>query len=162
MYHIDINNETYETVELLASGADALVSHATRVWKVKRVGSEEVCVLKDVWVDDDQDLEHATYEEILRDVERAYGKDIRAEVASHLITPIAHWLVRVNGEEDHTKKVILRGYSPSFQDKIKVNLRRLMVVDEEGSKVTRASDVEVLDSERSEGRCECDLAAHVS
>ena len=49
-YHIDVGDETFETIQVLADNADMLDSHATRVWKVKQPNTDEPCVLKDVWI----------------------------------------------------------------------------------------------------------------
>ena len=113
-YRIVVGKETYETVQLLSDlAADALVSRATRVWKVRRPGSDECHVLKDVWVEGHQQLEHLTYNMILRDIEASYGSEIRAQAASYLLTPVAYGLVNVNGEEDDTTRIMMRGYEPN-------------------------------------------------
>ena len=123
-YRIAVDNEAYETEQVLSdTPADALVSQATRVWRVRRVGSGELYVLKDVWVEDDRDMEHEIRETILQDIEAKYGEDIGEEAKSHLLTPIAHCLVRVHGEPDHTTSIMMRGYTPSMQHRIKVRVK---------------------------------------
>ena len=134
VYHIDVDGETYETRETLSSSsADRLLGHATRVWIVHRLGSgksepqpEEVpLVLKDVWLEDDRPPEHMLLGELLNDVEKKYGTATRRKLASHLLTPIAHCFTRVNGEEDHTTDVMMRGYSPSYKETFRVNVEHL-------------------------------------
>ena len=50
-------------------GADYLLSRATRVFKVKRVGDPEdnFYVLKDLWLKQDRKPEHKIYNKIVRD-----------------------------------------------------------------------------------------------
>ncbi|KAL5479070.1 hypothetical protein ACEPAI_2358 [Sanghuangporus weigelae] len=147
-YYIDVDDKTYETKDVLADNvADVLVSHATRVWIVNNEGSEEPLVLKDVWVEDGRELEHIIYESILHDVEEKYGTDVRKEVASHLLTPIAHCLVPIRGEEDHTTKVMMRGYSPSFNNKLSIDVKNIAVSKSVDRKELSASDVSIQDSE---------------
>ncbi|KAI5115129.1 hypothetical protein M0805_009733, partial [Coniferiporia weirii] len=58
IYHFTVGNEIFETVDVLSDlGADAIIGRATRVFKVKRKNGK-LAVLKDVWVDDDRELEH--------------------------------------------------------------------------------------------------------
>ena len=126
IYRIDVGSQTFETNDVLTEdGAEELVGHATRVWRVTRPGSDEHLVLKDVWVEDGCSLEHAIYEEILRDVEDKYGPDVRKEVASHLLTPVAYCLISVGEKEDHTTGTMMRGFSPSFRQIFKVDVRGL-------------------------------------
>ena len=123
-YRITVDNEAYETEQVLSdTSADALVSQATRVWRVKHVASGESHVLKDVWVEDDRDMEHEIREAILQDIEAKYGTDVREEAASHLLTPISHGLVRVHGELDHTTSTMMRGYTPSMRRRLKVRVK---------------------------------------
>ncbi|OCB90629.1 hypothetical protein A7U60_g2147 [Sanghuangporus baumii] len=124
-YQIDVNNETYETEQVLSdNSADALVSQATRVWKVKHVASGKRCVLKDIWLEDGRDMEHAIHETILRDIGDKYGTEVKEEAALHLLTPIAHCLVHVNGEQDHTTSIMMRGYTPSMRHRFKIRVKR--------------------------------------
>ncbi|OCB90624.1 hypothetical protein A7U60_g2142 [Sanghuangporus baumii] len=124
-YRIDVRDEIYETEQLLSDySADALVSQAARVWKVRHVASGERYVLKDVWLDDDRDVEHNIHEAILRDIEDKYGVNARRDAAPHLLTPIAHCFVRVNGVDDHTTDIIMRGFSPSMKHRLKVRVKK--------------------------------------
>ena len=131
-YRIDVDGETYETRETLSSSsADQLLGHATRVWRVRQLGSDgsesedASFVLKDVWTEDDQEPEHLLLERLLNDVEEKYGAETRHKLASHLLTPVAHCFVRVNGEEDHTTNVMMRGYLPTYKEKYRVNVEHL-------------------------------------
>ena len=74
-YHIAVGNTQYKTVKVLHDlGADYLLSRATRVFKVKRVGNPEdnFYVLKDLWLEQDRKPEHEIYNEIIRNVENLY------------------------------------------------------------------------------------------
>ncbi|KAL5496161.1 hypothetical protein ACEPAH_3078 [Sanghuangporus vaninii] len=125
-YRIDVGDEIYETLEVVSkSSADELVGHSTRVWIVHRQGSDVPRVLKDVWIEEDQKPEHFIREILLHEVKEKYGAEARQEMASHLLTPVAHCLVRVNGKEDHTGNVMMRGYTPTFKDKYRVNVENL-------------------------------------
>lgn len=140
VYRIDVGGQSYETEEVLSDDvAEELVGHATRVWTVSRPGSHELFVLKDVWVEDGSSLEHAINEAILRDAEIRYGTSVRNELASHLLTPVASWLVSFNGEEDHTTNVMMRGYSPSFRDIVKVDVRRLRTANNDGTAIVSST-----------------------
>ncbi|KAL5520224.1 hypothetical protein ACEPAG_9437 [Sanghuangporus baumii] len=124
-YRITVRDEIYETEQLLSDySADALVSQAARVWKVRHVASGDRYVLKDVWLDDDRDVEHNIHEAILRDIEDKYGVNARQDAASHLLTPIAHCFVRINGADDHTTDIIMRGFSPSMKHRLKVRVKK--------------------------------------
>ncbi|KAL5525362.1 hypothetical protein ACEPAF_9232 [Sanghuangporus sanghuang] len=134
VYRIDVSGETYETNQVLSkSSADELTGHATRVWIVHRPGSDALHVLKDVWIEDDERPEHSVYDMLLHDVEELYGADARQEVASHLLTPVAYCLVRTNGQEDDTRNVMMRGYTPSFKENYRVNVENLGSGDDEGA-----------------------------
>ncbi|KAL5479079.1 hypothetical protein ACEPAI_2367 [Sanghuangporus weigelae] len=125
VYHIDVCGQTYETEQLLSDfSSDALVSHATRVWTVRHLGSGASCVLKDVWLDESQQLEHDVRETILHDVEGKFGHEGRQEATMHLLTPVAHWLVPVNGEEDNTTTVMMRGFTPSMKQRFKIRVKK--------------------------------------
>ncbi|KAL5525387.1 hypothetical protein ACEPAF_9257 [Sanghuangporus sanghuang] len=132
VHHIDIDGETYETCQTLSkSSADELISHATRVWFVNRVGSDVPYVFKDVWTEEDQMPEHSVREALLLDIEEKYGAETREEVATHLLTPVAHCIVRVNNEEDHTGNVMMRGYTPTFKETYRVNVENLGKCDDD-------------------------------
>ncbi|KAL5520260.1 hypothetical protein ACEPAG_9473 [Sanghuangporus baumii] len=133
VYRIDVDGETYETDQVLSkSSAEQLTGHATRVWIVHRPGSDDLHVLKDVWIEDDERPEHSVYEMLLHDVEDVYGTEVRQQVASHLLTPVAHYLVQVNGEEDDTTSVMMRGYIPSFKENYRVSVENLGSRGDEG------------------------------
>ncbi|KAL5525380.1 hypothetical protein ACEPAF_9250 [Sanghuangporus sanghuang] len=126
VYHIDVDGETYETNQVLSkSPADQLVGHATRVWKVHRLDSDVPYVLKDVWIEEDQRPEHATYEMLLHDIQERYGSEVLSEVASHFLTPVVHCVVCLDDEVDHTTEVMMRGYTPSFKEQYRVNVENL-------------------------------------
>ncbi|KAI5114979.1 hypothetical protein M0805_009937, partial [Coniferiporia weirii] len=83
--------------------------------KVKRKNGK-LAVLKDVWVDDDRELEHDLRVKILDDVEAKFNKDVRNRVSKYLLTPIIAGLMEVDGQIDHTTKVLMRGAIPSFDN----------------------------------------------
>ena len=145
LFRIDVDGQTFETCKALAEdGAEELVSHATRVWTVTRPGSNEPFVLKDVWVEDNCSLEHTIYEAILCDVKDKYGSDVQKEVAAHLLTPVAHCLVSVGDEEDHTTNTMMRGFSPSFRQTLKVDVRGLRRRKSEETDPLRCADGEYM------------------
>ncbi|KAI5115422.1 hypothetical protein M0805_004009, partial [Coniferiporia weirii] len=83
--------------------------------KVKRKNGK-LAVLKDVWVDDDRELEHDLRVKILDDVEAKFNKDVRNRVSKYLLTPIIAGLMEVDGRVDNTTKVLMRGAIPSFDN----------------------------------------------
>ena len=42
-----------------------------------------------------------------------------------VLTSVAHCFVRVGAEEDHTTGVMMRGYSPTYKEKYRVNVENL-------------------------------------
>ncbi|KAL5479076.1 hypothetical protein ACEPAI_2364 [Sanghuangporus weigelae] len=115
-YRIEVNGQIYETIKMLQdSGADSVISRGSREWIVLSIATQKYYVLKDIWVEDTRDLEHVIRERILCDVENKFGKDARKETESHLLTPVASWIVEIKGIQDHTTKLIMRGYEPSFE-----------------------------------------------
>ncbi|KAL5525386.1 hypothetical protein ACEPAF_9256 [Sanghuangporus sanghuang] len=142
-YHIDVDGQTYETMKVLADdAAEELVSHATRVWSATHLDSGELFVLKDVWIEDDRDLEHCIREKLLYDIEDKYGADVRKEVASHLLTPVANWLVFDGNKQDHTTSNMMRGFSPSFRQTFKVDIRTLRARNDDGIDTLPCTDRE--------------------
>ena len=121
-YNIKVGVNAYRVLEVLSElGADAIIGRATRVFKVELNG--EVHVLKDVWVEDGRELEHAIRDRLLQDVKRNHGKEKMDEVANYLLTPIDHWLVAVDGQEDHTAGVMIRGGIPPVKSWFKLTSR---------------------------------------
>ncbi|KAL5496160.1 hypothetical protein ACEPAH_3077 [Sanghuangporus vaninii] len=142
-YHIDVDGQTYETMKVLADdAAEELVSHATRVWSATHLDSGELFVLKDVWIEDDRDLEHCIHEKLLYDIEDKYGADVRKEVASHLLTPVANWIVFDGNKQDHTTSNMMRGFSPSFRQTFKVDIRTLRARSDDGIDTLPCTDRE--------------------
>ena len=93
-YLIKSRQDAYKTLEVLADyGADTLTGRGTRVYKVERQSDKNVCVLKDVWVDEDRDPEDVIYENILKS---ATDPEDRQYLEDHLLKPIDHWAVAVN------------------------------------------------------------------
>ncbi|THH03743.1 hypothetical protein EW145_g6042 [Phellinidium pouzarii] len=98
VYHFTMDDEVFSTVKVMSDvGADAVIGRASRVFKVKRKDGT-LAILKDVWVDDDRELEHTA----------------RNIVKRHLMTPVQFGLVEVDGQTDHTTNVIMRGEAPPF------------------------------------------------
>ncbi|KAL5525403.1 hypothetical protein ACEPAF_9273 [Sanghuangporus sanghuang] len=115
-YNFEVGEELFETEEMLQDfAADALNSRGSRLWIVKNKRTLQRGVLKDLWIEDDRDPEHVIYENILHDIEAKYGQDARSEAEPHVLTPVAHCFVRADGQEDHTTRVIMRGYAPQFK-----------------------------------------------
>ena len=120
-YLIKSRKDTYKTLEVLADyGADALTGRGTRVYKVERQSDKKVCVLKDVWVDEDRDPEDVIYKNIL---ESATDPEDRQFLEDHLLKPTDHWAVAVNegkteeeDEKDHTIHVMMHSETPPEPD----------------------------------------------
>lgn len=110
---IQVGENIYETVEVLSSFAvETIVGRGTRVYNVRDLRTGKHYVLKDVWVEDGRALEHEIREKILEVVKVTFGEDAQKKAARHLLTPIAHWLVPVGEETDHTVGVMMRGEEP--------------------------------------------------
>ncbi|KAL5520225.1 hypothetical protein ACEPAG_9438 [Sanghuangporus baumii] len=115
-YIITVDNETYETVHVIADhGADALISRGARLWLAKNTRTGEPCILKDIWIEHDRQSERLIHATMLQDIEDKHGVEIRKEAELHFLTPVQDWMVHVDGIEDHTTNVILRGHEPPFQ-----------------------------------------------
>ncbi|KAI5114952.1 hypothetical protein M0805_000808, partial [Coniferiporia weirii] len=123
-YHIEVDGEVYDTVGVLADSGLDMAGRATRVFKVTKEGSKTELVLKDVWLDDNQGLEHSIYDDLFSDIEAQLGKSERDAAAKHFITPIRSNKVRVNGQEDHTCKVQMRNAVPSFRKPFELYIDR--------------------------------------
>ena len=112
---------------------DLVVNHTSdeHAWfaESRRPGSDKPSVLKDVWVEDHQPLEHITYDMMLRDIEAKYGPEVRKEAASYLLTPVAHWVVCINGEVDHTTRVMMRGYEPNAKQGLRFRVNNPAYTD---------------------------------
>ncbi|KAL5532038.1 hypothetical protein ACEPAF_5602 [Sanghuangporus sanghuang] len=148
VYLIEVHGQWYEVLEVLSDfGADAIIGRATRVFRVKLLDTDQIFVLKDVWVEEDRALEHEIYAFILDDVERTFGKDSRRLVASHMLTPADNWLIKtIDGQDDHTKAIMMRGYEPTFEQTFK--LVASVPDDKDGSKSVapmRSTDRELHD-----------------
>lgn len=127
-YRIEVDGEIYETVRVISeSSANALVSRASRTWIVIHVQTKRTYFLKDIWVEDTRKFEHQILHEILRDVEGKYGSDVRKEVANHLVTPVQHWVVQVDGRPDHTTQVMMRSYEPQFHRYLPLKIKAATV-----------------------------------
>lgn len=101
---------TYTTVSVLSDvAADSPLGRATRVWLVKDSSGEQR-VLKDVWLDTDQLPEVEIRKRILQDVQHGQGEEAVAKLSNFMLTPLAHCKVCVDGVEDHTADVMMRGY----------------------------------------------------
>ncbi|THH05725.1 hypothetical protein EW145_g4588 [Phellinidium pouzarii] len=119
VYHFDLEGRKFDTVAVLSDfAADAIIGRATRAFRVIDPVSKIEYALKDVWLDDDRELEHVIYDELLGDIEKKYGKDVREEAKKFLLTPEVHCKVKVDGQEDHTRKVMMRGREPSLNKTI--------------------------------------------
>ncbi|KAL5520272.1 hypothetical protein ACEPAG_9485 [Sanghuangporus baumii] len=125
VYCIKVKDRMYMTKKTLEDvAADSLLSSGTRVWEVIDVDSGETRILKDTWVENDRALESVIYGMMLEDVQREHGLQIRNFVASHLVTPLMDWLVPVNGSEDHTVTVMMRGYTPPVDEVFKLKVEK--------------------------------------
>ena len=111
-YRIAVGDTQYKTVQVLHDlGADYLLSRATRVFKVKQVVDTEdnIYVLKDLWLGKDRKPEHEIYDKITGNVDNLYPASEEGDmVRRHLLTPVDHAFVEVNGVRDGTKTSMMR------------------------------------------------------
>ncbi|KAI5116305.1 hypothetical protein M0805_004646 [Coniferiporia weirii] len=99
-FNFTVKDQIFKSVRVLSDiGADAIIGRATRAFIVKWK-DDKLAVLKDVWIDDDRDPEHAIRSSILTDVEKKFVADF----------------VKVNNQIDHTIKVLMRGSAPSLEN----------------------------------------------
>ncbi|PBK89243.1 hypothetical protein ARMGADRAFT_970273, partial [Armillaria gallica] len=71
-YDYAIDGETYRTVECLSSfRASRIISPATRVWTVRKLGDEkkQECALKDFWIPLDSKMESEIQQDIFKRIE---------------------------------------------------------------------------------------------
>ncbi|KAI5116304.1 hypothetical protein M0805_004645 [Coniferiporia weirii] len=115
-FNFTVKDHIFKSVRVLSDiGADAIIGRATRAFIVKGK-DDKLAVLKDVWIDDDRDPEHTIRSKILADVEKKFGKKVRKRVAKYLLTPIVADFVKVDDQNDHTTKVLMRGSAPSLEN----------------------------------------------
>ncbi|THH04287.1 hypothetical protein EW145_g5639 [Phellinidium pouzarii] len=109
VYHFDVEGRKFDSEAVLSDfAADAIIGRATRAFRVIDPVSGEEFALKDVWVDDDRELEYEIYKRLLNDIEKKYGKPGREEAEKLLLTPEVHCKVKADEQEDHTCKVMMR------------------------------------------------------
>ena len=88
--------------------AKGLIGSGTRIYKARLTTNKKDVVLKDFWLLDGRDPEPKIRDQIKSSI----TKDVDKSFAdNHILKPIAHGDVQVNGEKDHTKEVQLRGQS---------------------------------------------------
>lgn len=108
-----IIHEIYTTVSILSEvAADSAIGRATRVWLVVDSNGERR-VIKDIWMDTDRLPEHEIREAILNDVLKTRNEEAANNLRRHMLTPLAHCKVCVDGVEDDTTAVMIRGYDLS-------------------------------------------------
>ncbi|KAI5117344.1 hypothetical protein M0805_006243 [Coniferiporia weirii] len=130
VYHMEVGAEMYDTVEVLSDfGADAVIGRGTRAFRViqRRTGTEYV--LKDVWVEDDRELEHKIYDDMLSDIRLELGAPAEGIAKKHLLTPTESCKVIVDGQVDHTCNVMMRGAVPSFDNTFKLVIKKVTIND---------------------------------
>ncbi|KAL5520234.1 hypothetical protein ACEPAG_9447 [Sanghuangporus baumii] len=118
-YSIQVGGKTFQTEEVLSDvAADNLLSNATRVWRGTESGSQNPVIVKDLWIDASRCPEHLNYQAMLNDVEARFGVAVREDVASHFLTPIVFGNAFVDGREDHTTDVMMRGFNLSYKQQL--------------------------------------------
>ncbi|KAI5115744.1 hypothetical protein M0805_002822 [Coniferiporia weirii] len=143
VYHMEVGGEMYDTVEVLSDfGADAVIGRGTRAFRVvqRRTGTEYA--LKDVWVEDDRELEHKIYDDLLGDIGVNAGEEAKGIAKKYFMTPTQSCKVIVDGQEDHTCNVMMRGAVPSFDNTFELVIKKTSV-DESAKSVAHscASDI---------------------
>ncbi|KAE9399811.1 hypothetical protein BT96DRAFT_1019280 [Gymnopus androsaceus JB14] len=98
--------ETYKTVMILSEVSTDDMGRAARIWLV--VDSNGYYrVLKDLWLDKNRAPEHEIRQEILRDVFKTQNQAAVDRLKSHMLTPLAHCKVCIEGVEDDTIAVMM-------------------------------------------------------
>ena len=64
---------------------------------------DKIYVLKDLWLEEGQRLEHHIYEDTLRDVGHQYSEEDVHTVKKHLLTPVESAFVKAHGVEENTE-----------------------------------------------------------
>ncbi len=115
IYDITVDGKTYTTVSSLSDhSANATISRAGRVWRVKGEDGQ-LYVLKDAWIDANQDPEHVIQRKLLDDVEEKCGPEGAAKLRKHLFTHVAAEKVKIGEVDDDTTMIMMRGAVPSTE-----------------------------------------------
>ena len=99
--------------------AKGLIGSGARIYKARLTTNKKDVVLKDFWLLDGRDPEPKIRDQIKSAITR---DDDKSFADSHILKPIAHGDVQVNGENDHTKKVQLRGQSQDMSKQFNLPL----------------------------------------
>ena len=120
-YEIDVGGRTFLTSEILSDiAADRLCGRATRVFRVcEKSNPTRMLALKDQWIDDDREGEAAILHRLCTQIKGAPEKlfedmNLPKNPWEYFLTVDTHGRVEVGGEDDNTKKTIMRGCSPSM------------------------------------------------
>lgn len=146
-YYIDIGENTYETMAVISDvEADILNGSATRLWKVRILGSTSgpYLYLKDMWAEEDRMLEKVIHGMILNDIESNFGTDIREETASFMLTPEDDCVVQSNGKDD-TTHIIMRQYSPCFKNAYHIKPIHKLDIAKKSAGIPSAADTDIYD-----------------
>ena len=108
-YSISVNGEevTTDSKSVISDlKANGFIGPGTRIFKAKLAATNQDVVLKDYWPLEIFKPESETRDQIMLTLLK---DDDGSFADTHILKPILYGKVQVNREEDHTKKMILRG-----------------------------------------------------
>ena len=114
--HENVVTKVYKTIGTIANMSSNLRGRATRVYEAYEVGNpDSIVVIKDSWVDINRTKEGDTLKELL--------KDASDDEKAMFLTVLIHGVVTIDGEEDLTRDLLMKGYLVST-DPPKANNKR--------------------------------------
>ena len=115
--HENVVTKVYKTIDIIADMSSNLRGRATRVYEAYEVGSpDSIVVIKDSWVDINRVKEGDTLQELL--------KDASDDEKAMFLTVLIHGVVEIDGEEDLTRDLLMKGYLVSTDPpKSKISMR---------------------------------------
>lgn len=120
-YKIKLLRKTYTTLETIQDhGADRLLSRGARLFKVQDDETEEIGVLKDLWLDKTRQSEDEIYNQILKDIERVFSVADMEAARRYLMTPKVSCFVKIGPKPDVTKSHLLEKNSVNLSNRVKL------------------------------------------
>ena len=115
--HENVVTKVYKTIGTIANMSSNLRGRATRVYEAYEVGNpDSIVVIKDSWVDINRVKEGDTLKELL--------KDASEDEKAMFLTVLIHGVVEIDGEEDLTRDLLMKGYLVSTDPpKSKISMR---------------------------------------
>ena len=99
----NVVTKVYRTIDIIADRSSNLRGRATRVYEAYEVGNPgSIVVIKDSWLDVNRDKEGDTLQELL--------KDASDDEKAMFLTVLIHGVVEIDGKEDLTRDLLMKGY----------------------------------------------------